>query len=264
MRYADKHKEIEGVIHKLCPDCNQWYLMDAEHFKVQPSKKDGYSDKCRVCQEKYNHEHYMLNREHQIKSARRRQLDNHEDYLIYIKTYRKERYKTDEVLRQREKDNSDRRRKEGKQKEWLQSESGKQSSKKNGKKRLAKKHIISRAEWKACKEYFKDEDGDYCCAYCGLKIQNHTRIYAGKIQYIDLHKEHVDDDGSLYLNNCVPSCQTCNTNKFQKELNEWYNKDNPKFKQWRLDKIIKWITEDYKLYFEGFRPRHKYNKKKSA
>jgi len=29
----------------------------------------------------------------------------------------------------------------------------------------------------------------------------------------------------------------------------------------RLNKIIKWINEDYKLYFEGERQRNKYNKK---
>lgn len=260
--YNQCHKLIDGIEYKMCKSCKTWIKMNEENFKIHPSQKDGYSRYCRKCQEEYNHNNYMKNRDKQIKDARRRQLKNHEEYKEYIKDYRKKRYKDkNDSLRQREKDNAERRRIEGKHKEWLKSESGKDKSKKYNKKRLNKKHIISNKEWIACKEYFKDKDGDYCCAYCGLKIQHHTRIYAGKLQKIDLHKEHVDDNGSQYLNNCVPSCQTCNTNKFQSTLDEWYNEDNPHFTHERYNKIIIWITEDHKEYFEGIRSKNKYIRK---
>lgn len=53
------------------------------------------------------------------------------------------------------------------------------------------------------------------------------------------------------LDNCVPSCQSCNSSKAQYTLEEWYNPNNDRrggevFTQERLDKIIKWTTEDYK------------------
>jgi hypothetical protein len=64
----------------------------------------------------------------------------------------------------------------------------------------------------------------------------------------DFHKEHIDDDGANDLSNCVPSCKLCNSYKHQYIFDDWYNKNNPNFNQDRLNKIIKWLNEDYKLY----------------
>lgn len=77
----------------------------------------------------------------------------------------------------------------------------------------------------------------------------------------DLHREHVDDDGSADLDNCVPSCQSCNSEKHTSTLDDWYNSSNYKFEQWRYDKIIKWITEDYKKYIEDKPAKRKYTRK---
>lgn len=262
--YKECHKIFNNTEYKMCKECMTWFEMNEENFKVQPSQKDGFSHKCRKCQEEYNHNNYMKTRDKQIKMARERQLKYHDEYKEYIKAYRKRRYHDEnDVLKQREKDSANKRRLEGKYKEWQNTEAGKRSSQKHIKNRQQNKnHIISKKEWIACKEYFKDEDDDYCCAYCGLKIQNHFRIYAGKIQYIDLHKEHVDDNGSRYLDNCVPSCQSCNTSKLKSDFNKWYNKNNPNYTKERYDKITKWTTEDYKKHFEGVREKNKYNRKK--
>jgi len=123
--------------------------------------------------------------------------------------------------------------------------------------RASKNHRISKEEWIACKEYFNNS-----CAYCGLPIEKHYRIYAGKLQKIDLHKEHMDDEGSIYLDNCIPSCGDCNDKKWKFTLDEWYNENNPDFTQERYDKIMKWINEDHKLYIEPPKPKRIYKKKK--
>lgn len=121
-------------------------------------------------------------------------------------------------------------------------------ARKYGARRRLKNHKVTPKEWISCKEYFKDDDGDYCCAYCGLKIQDHYRIYAGELQKIDLHKEHKNDNGSIFLDNCIPSCGSCNDKKWSFDFDDFYNETNPNYTKERYDKIIKWTTEDYKLY----------------
>lgn len=106
-----------------------------------------------------------------------------------------------------------------------------------------KTHEISNSEWLNCKRYFNNS-----CAYCGLHEDEHFIIYAGQPKKTDLHKEHVDHTGSNKLDNCVPSCQVCNSSKWAFELEEWYNEENPKFDMKRLNRIHKWLDDDYKLY----------------
>jgi len=103
-----------------------------------------------------------------------------------------------------------------------------------------KRHTISKKEWTLCKEYFRNS-----CAYCGLVIENHRKLYNQ-----DFHREHVDDDGASDLSNCVPSCKNCNSQKWKFELDIWYNKENVNFKIERYNRISKWIQEDYKNYLD--------------
>jgi hypothetical protein len=114
-------------------------------------------------------------------------------------------------------------------------------------------HEITIQEWISCKNYFKDKDGDWCCAYCGMKIQNHWITYKGKLIHSDFHKEHKDDKGANDLRNCIPSCRDCNSNKWTWEFEEWYRKQDF-FTEERYNKIIKWCTEDYKLYIKDRPP----------
>jgi 5-methylcytosine-specific restriction endonuclease McrA len=102
---------------------------------------------------------------------------------------------------------------------------------------------VSDAEWESCKKYFDDS-----CAYCGLHISEHFNNYKGKMRWTDLHKEHVDDDGANDLSNCIPSCQSCNSQKWNFEFEEFYNTNNENYDQERYDKIIKWLNEDYKQF----------------
>jgi hypothetical protein len=141
---------------------------------------------------------------------------------------------------------------ENKNEEWAEYQNGylkrpssKEKQKVYQKKYKKKKHKITKQEWLDCKNYFNN-----CCAYCELPVEEHYRRYNKGIQKIDLHKEHIDDNGTNDLSNCVPSCQSCNSGKREEEFNVWYNKDNHKFTQERYNRIIKWLTEDYKLFIK--------------
>lgn len=236
-QWLKRHRVNEdGVIERYCASCDTWKEESEEYFylanKSKPEK--GFSGECKAC------------------ASIRADINQRENYERKLEFQKKYDRKPERLPIRRE--HAKRTRESG----YYQMYFAKYPEKliKYGEDRRHKNHKINTREWKACKEYFKDDDGDYCCAYCGLKIQNHTRIYAGKVQYIDLHKEHVDHDGSDGLNNCVPSCGTCNERKWKFTLEEWYNEDNNNFTENRLEKIFKWLTEDY-IKFEDQKYKEK-------
>lgn len=139
-------------------------------------------------------------------------------------------------------------------KKWFQSEKGLESNRRRQQRRRDnggwyewlkknkhrydyshKKHEISDKEWELCKQYF-----DYSCAYCGLSEKEHQDIYGQQ-----LHKEHVDHEGSNRLDNCVPSCKTCNSSKYTFDFEYWYRERSGGFSEERYRKIINWLNNDY-------------------
>lgn len=234
-------RENNNIIERQCTQCQEWKPETTEYYymhnKSKPEK--GFQPECKKCA---------------IKRASKNRIDN----IEIRKAYDKQRYLNDPnyFYTMNKKDFEER---SDFYKNFMTAWRRDNLDKVNQyslNHRQHKKHNITNEQWIACKEYFKDEDGNYCCAYCGLRIQDHNRMYAGKIQYIDLHKEHIDDDGSNELDNCIPSCQSCNSSKREYEFEEWYNSNNDRrggevFTQERLDKIIKWTTEDYKQYLKS-------------
>src|SRR5690606_4751018 len=132
-------------------------------------------------------------------------------------------------------------REEGRQKEWRKANPDK-IKRYNEFRSLHKKHNITNEEWIKCKEYFNNS-----CAYCGLHVDEHYRKYNGKLQKIDLHKEHADHYGSNNIDNCIPSCLSCNVRKHDKDLEEWYKTESEHYTEKRLNKILKWLNEDWKI-----------------
>lgn len=133
------------------------------------------------------------------------------------------------------------RRENGKHKAWMANNKGRLIEYRN----KHKKHDINKREWNICKEYF-----DNSCAYCGLHIDEHFIIYAGKPKKTDLHKEHVEHEGSNDISNCVPSCRDCNSSKRSADFEEWYRYRDDIFDEGRYMKIMKWLKEGYKLVQE--------------
>ncbi len=75
-------------------------------------------------------------------------------------------------------------------------------------------------------------------------------MWYGELKNFDLHKEHVNHNGANDLSNCVPACYSCNSKKWIYEFEDWYNEGNEIFSQYRLDKIYKWLSNDYKIYLD--------------
>lgn len=207
---------------------------------------------CKVCNEEKHYGEYYLQRktdskgndyiycptrcrECDIKINYQRNLDNIEETRKYQREWAADNPDRQEGLRIR----NEKYRKEGKQKKWRQNNTDK--TKGYNQKRRTMKHEFGEKEWLSCKTYFNN-----ACAYCGMTYEEHKSKYNK-----DLHREHVDCEGSNKLDNCVPACIPCNTKKRKRSLEEWYNNDNPRFNAVSLRKIGNWLNGDYKLHTLG-------------
>lgn len=224
LKYDDTHKIIDDILYKLCNICENWFPCTRNYFYYNETNSiDGLYSFCIECCKKKSAHWINNNREDYRASARKNSR------LAYRRELRKTLSRED--------------RANGKRKMW--EEKNKSKLEKYRIDRKYKQHDITKKEWDACKNYF-----DYCCAYCELPLKQHYKNYRGKSKKCDFHKEHVDDDGSNDLSNCVPSCHICNSSKRKYDLDEWFKRQEF-FNEKRLDKIIKWITEDYKYYKKG-------------
>ena len=232
----ENYKEIEGVLHKKCSICNEWVPCNTDYFYKK--NRDKLSPYCKTCEKakntKYSREHndqrYWYNKKYLSKPEK----------LNHINKSIRERRQRDGKFRQWQRDNKD------KIKQYQE------NRKQHG------DHRITKKEWESCKEYFEN-----CCAYCGLPLAEHYIFYKGERKLGDFHKEHVDHKGSNDLSNCIPSCKECNSSKHDIKLEDWYTETNQRFSQERLDKIYKWLNEDYKLYYIEPKPKRKHNMKDS-
>lgn len=94
-----------------------------------------------------------------------------------------------------------------------------------------KAHDISDTEWFECLDFFEN-----CCAYCGITEGESYELYNQLF-----HKEHVEHFGANDITNCVPACKGCNSQKWEFELNEWYNNNNSIYDQRRYSRIVEWL-----------------------
>ncbi len=242
--YKDCHKLIDSIEYKLCRDCITWFIMNEENFKVQPSQKDGYSQKCRKCQEKYNHQVYMNNREKNIEDAKQWMKNNYERHRELHKKYER----TEKHKEYRKRNHADMRDK-GWFRNWHKAHPEKAKEYMDN----HNNHDISTKEWEDCQEIF-----NWKCAYCWKTLEE--QYEQNNHQF---HKEHVDNDGYNDLRNCVPSCTQCNSTKKKKSIEELMSKNIiVEFTQDKYNKIIWWTTEGYKNYIKE-KPPYKITRKQN-
>lgn len=204
---------------KVCKECGEIKPLDEFYSRKMFSKTKGeyiyYNPECKECTikraSKWNKEHAEIRREIQKRNNRT------------------------PAQKQRMKENSKRWRESGKLKEWQKKHKDKLAQYRNN----HRKHEITEKEWKSCKKYF-----NYSCAYCGMTEEEHKKRYRQQ-----LHKEHVDHEGANDLSNCIPACKNCNSSKHDQNFNDWYL-NNANYNEYRYNKIIKWLNEDYKKYKE--------------
>lgn len=205
------------MLHKRCSICKEWIKCNKEYFyKNSKNKSDGFYPYCKSCS---------------VEKSKKWNKDNNEKTLTYQK-------KRNDLQQNREKRrlSEKRRREQGLVKEWWV------NNKYRNKKYMVNhtNHKITQEEWEACLDYF-----DWSCAYCGYLYDVHLEIEGQQ-----LHKDHINHNGHDYIDNCAPACRTCNTSKHDKEFNEWYNENNPSYKEERLSKIIHWLEVDWIAWTE--------------
>lgn len=217
--YEDNHRLNKNkIIEKLCNRCNKWLPCTQEYFHKNKCSPDGLFPYCKECN---------------IKASSKRQEENKE----YLSGYMKEYYinNIDTMIENAKRANkSNPEQYKLKQSEYRHNNKDKMIE--YTKRYSNKKHNITKTEWGNCLSYF-----NYSCAYCGMTQEEAKEKYG---QY--LHREHVDHNGSNGIDNCVPACKGCNSEKHQDKLEIWYNESNSKFDHNRLNKVMQWITEDYK------------------
>lgn len=210
---------------KECSVCKAVKPLDDFYKQNRKSKSRGeyvyYNPECKQCTKARSNEW---------------QYENYDQSMISKRKYFKsEEGKSKEKVRNR------RKREKGYPK--LYYENNKEKFQTYRANREPKNHIISEAEWDSCKLYF-----NYRCAYCDLKIEDHSSKRNGKLIWTDFHREHVEDKGANDLSNCIPSCKSCNSQKWEFDFEEWYKEDNPVFSLNRKTKILNWLEKDYKQY----------------
>jgi hypothetical protein len=202
---------------KKCKICNREYQATTEYFYKNKSSKDGLHPWCKECAINKQRNIYwsdpILGRE----KKKEWRDNNKESHRNMIKEWEK---KNEEHLK--ESRTAWRRGNPDKVREY------------NKERNMNKQHDITDQEWFGCLDYFNNS-----CAYCELSEQEQFDLYNEQF-----HKEHVIHNGNNYIDNCVPSCTSCNTSKHDAELSEWYCEKNYNFTKERLNKITKWMTED--------------------
>lgn len=218
LKYNETHKLINGIDHKLCNKCCEWVECNESNFyKNKSNGVDGFHPYCKKCAINKTLEWEEKNPE-KLKINRKRTDENRKEKHKLYRHISKERGYQD----------------------WWRRNNSEKLKEYQRKRNKEKKHEINNEEWLSCKAYFEHK-----CAYCGITEKEHKSIHKQQ-----LHKEHVKHGGSNKLDNCVPACKNCNSQKRDYEFLDWYNTNNPIFNQERIDKINKWLNKDYKLFMK--------------
>lgn len=221
-KWEETHKNINGIDHKICGICKEYYPATLEYFyKNKSNGLDGLNTYCKKCtMDKFTN--WRTENRDEYNAYWRKRIAEREDVRLKMRETAKEFRQTD------------------KYKDWH--EINKDKHRIYNRRRQHKNHEISKTEWDNCKKYF-----NYECAYCGITENQAKQEYNQK-----LHKEHAIHNGSDNLSNCIPSCKLCNSSKWEFPMEEWYRQQDF-FKKERLNKIYKWLNEDYRLYLEPYR-----------
>lgn len=213
---------------RTCTICTTIYPATADYFyqTKRKSKKRGefydFSSWCKICQSQKSLDYYRKTKEARLARKKVYRIEN----KAYLNKFSSDWTKKNP---ERARENT---------KNW--GNRNKERVKFHTEKRKQKTHEISDMEWLMCKKYF-----DESCAYCNITYHEHKEIHNQ-----DLHREHVDHEGSNKLDNCIPSCKNCNSAKYIYSLEDWYTEKNPNFTEERLSLIHQWLDNDHKKYID--------------
>lgn len=231
-KYKDYNKEENGIKYRKCCDCERWFELNENNFKVRNNSKSGFSQRCSTCQEKHNHEYYMSTRDKQIADAKQWMKDHYERHRELHKRYER----SDKHKEYRKRNHEDMKNK-GWFRNWYKNHPDRSKEYRDN----HRDHDITDNEWISCQAFF-----DFTCAYCGKSLDEQYKQNGHQF-----HKEHVNNDGYNDVRNCVPACTQCNSTKNIKSIDELLiNNIIVEFTQDKFNKITLWCTEEFKKYIE--------------
>jgi len=198
--------------------------MDDEHFYKNISNSiDGYSTRCIKCE---------------IGRATKRNNDNKEEYLQYLKDWHQENLEYHQNQNnQWYADNKEYRQEYTANWRKENPERVKELAKNH------RDHDISTKEWNSELKVF-----NHRCAYCDITEKEHKQTIGEK-----LHKDHEYHNGYNDIRNAIPACKSCNCSKHTDDMEKWF-REQSFFSEEKLVKVLWWITEGYKAYIEDKPP----------
>lgn len=221
------YKVINEAEYKRCSDCKDWFPMNKEFYYKNKTSPDGFHTWCKSCTKERAWNNYLNDPTGDKRKKKIEAMSNYADTQNGITKGREA---------------SERWREKGGQREYY----------KNNKDNLLPYHYkrkqektfqITDQEWEDCKNYFNNS-----CSYCEITEEEHKKIHNQR-----LNREHVDHEGSNYLDNCVPSCRSCNSKKHDLKFEFWYKERSENFTIEKYNKILKWIKDDHKKYKVTFK-----------
>lgn len=238
-------KTNKGDISALCKECKSKY--DKE-YRIKNKEKIVNRNK-----EYYkNNTDKAKQRDERVKKWRRENKERVEKYRLDNKEKIREKNKNyweenkDEeksrtrIWREQNKDRIKNYRQATKERSklvtrsWYCERGGNEISRINCNKRRAKKKELvrdfSKKEWEYCKDYFRNENGDLTCAYCGEVVEKVQQEH-----FIPLSK-----NGNYTKDNILPACGQCNQSKNNTSFDEWYI-THKGYSIERKEKILKYL-----------------------
>lgn len=215
---------------KICSKCGKLLIANTMNFRKKKDGKYGLRAECKLCKKQLDKEYREKNIDKIREYDKQRYPQRREERLEYSKKYQKEnKDKIKEQRHQYYEENKDiikERNKKYKQENpekffnWNANRRLKEENQGNG---------ITKEQWLEMMEFF-----DWKCAYSGEYIGGNS-----KNRTID-HIVSLDKNGEHEIWNCVPMYANYNSGKRNKNMEEWYIKQDF-YSEERLNKIYEWI-----------------------
>ena len=215
---------------KICSKCGKILVANTTNFGKRKGGKYGLRAECKICKKQLNNEYRKNNIDKIREYDRERYPQRREERLEYSKQYQKEnKDKIKEQRHQYYENNKDVVRKRNKK---YKQENPEKFLNWNTNRRLKEKYQgegISKEQWLDMMIFF-----DWKCAYSGKYIGGNSEY-----RTID-HIIPLDKNGEHEIWNCVPMYSNYNSSKRNKDMLDWYIKQDF-YSEERLNKIYQWI-----------------------
>lgn len=205
--------------YKICSQCKK--LKPLDDFTKSKKSKDGHYSSCRECKNRRR----LNSKEEQRVKQKERYIKNRDKKLEYQRRYREEH------LEDIKKKKRDRHRERMDSDEEYRNKIKSRNKLQKFRRRGCRIGSYTKEEWNECLEFFNYKD-----AYTGLDMKTISRD----------HVIPISKGGTSYINNLVPCGKEVNTSKRDKELFEWYSKQE--YFDWnRYIKICLWIIKSDRI-----------------